>query len=112
MRKLADGHMALAEEWLGRVAIYESEDWPSSRHVSNVFGSWNLGVKHAGLIPRRPGQHTKRGATPSPFLVPLGAAFRAAHEAMGLRDPVRLASTLREVARVANRLAREAEQSA
>jgi hypothetical protein len=107
MRMLAAVAEAKALVWRGRIAIWEAGDWPSSRQVKQVCGTWNGAILAAGHVPRAPGQHTKRGAETTQFLAPLGSAMNAVYEAKASDS---LGPALRRVAAVALALADQLEE--
>lgn len=111
-RKYMDEMQERALVWAERVAIYESGDWPSARHVSERFGSWNTAIEAADLQPRAPGQRTPRGVTPSPRLLVLGHVINEVYQADRAGDDERLALALGQLATVARRLARQVGQAA
>lgn len=92
-------------EWLARAVRYESSSrWPPARVVDAIAGSWNAAIALAGLTPRQPGQRTRRGTMPSPFLSIFGHVVAAVYVARFGGEEKTKAALLR-VARVAERLA-------
>jgi hypothetical protein len=51
-RRNARTSLARAQHWAGRVARFESGEWPWTGTVWKLFGGWNAFIAAAGFTPR------------------------------------------------------------
>lgn len=94
-----------SRSWLMRAQRYQEEEWPSSSHVRDLFGSWNKAIEAAGLRPRMVGRQER-----STFLItelePIDHAVAIVEEA-AFCSRAELAKALVSLARTASRVAKE-----